>query len=544
MKLYISITILFFLSLNIAFPQSKPAYYRVNFTDKYNSQYSINLPEEFLSERAIQRRVNQNISIKENDLPVNKNYIDSLKRLGFEIHNTSKWFNSVIVRSLNTELFDVLGTISFVKSYKKVKPKLSKKINNKTNKQINDNFYSYGASARQIEMLNGNILHNQGYRGNGLIIGVLDGGFYKANTLPAFESLWNNNQILGTKNFVDTSISVFTTASHGMSVLSIMGGNVSDSLVGTAPEAKYWLLQSEDVSTEYLVEEDNWVSAAEFADSAGADVLNTSLGYTTFQDDSQSHSYADLDGNTTRITKGADIAASKGMFLVVSAGNAGNSSWLHIGAPADADSVLAIGSVSSSETYSNFSSVGPSYDGRVKPNVTAQGSSTIVQSSSGAYINGNGTSFSGPVVCGLVACLWQANPEATNMEILKAIEESASQYNNPDEYLGYGIPDFGRANLLLQNIDYADFNKENVARFYPNPIVSDFNIEFYSIDSQQVTINIYNLLGSKIFTNKYDMNLNSYNKLKLNCFNNIKNGLYFVELISLNKKYSLKVLKQ
>ncbi len=458
----------------VSFSQVAPDKYHIRFTDKDNSPYSIENPLEFLSQRAIDRRANQNIAIVENDLPVNPAYISSIAGTGVTILNVSKWMNSLTIYTTDQNALDAIDAFPFVQSTSKsstFKPLSQKEKSSKPffenetygefqeSKEENaikgtQSNYDYGSALNQIQMLNGDSLHDLGYDGAGMIIAVLDAGFLNVNSLTVFDSLWDNGQILGSKDFVDPqSPNIYGSHYHGCMVLSTMGGNLPGEMVGTAPKADYWLLRTEDGDTEYLIEELNWVSGAEFADSLGADVINSSLGYTTFDDSNQNHTYEDMDGNTAPITIGADIAASKGILVCNSAGNSGNGSWHYIGAPADGDSVFSIGSVNGSGIYTYFSSTGPTYDGRVKPNVVAKGQgTTIVNPWTGAIYTGNGTSFSSPVTAGMVTCLWQANPTKSNMEIMQVVEQSASQANSPDSLLGYGIPNYMIANRLLRSI--------------------------------------------------------------------------------------------
>ncbi|MBN1819545.1 MAG: S8 family serine peptidase, partial [Prolixibacteraceae bacterium] len=303
----------------------------------------------------------------------------------------------------------------------------------------------------------------------GLQIAVLDAGFYKANEFPVFDSLWINNRILGTKDFVNDTSDFFVQHYHGMSVLSIMGGNVPGELIGTAPEASYWLIRSEDGATEFLIEEDNWVAAAEFADSVGADIINSSLGYYLFDDSTMDHSYADMDGQTTRVSRGANIAASRGMLVVASAGNEGNDPWKYIIAPADGDDVIAVAATDRQNEAAVFTSYGPASDGDVKPNVAAIGYNTIIQRSNGSIGTGSGTSYSGPIIAGMAACLWQSNPEAKASEIKKAIEKSANLYSTPDSLLGYGIPDFMLADQILKLSGIQSLSKDLDFMAFPNP---------------------------------------------------------------------------
>ncbi len=465
---YLFYTLIILLTITQSQAQVAPDTYWIRFTDKNGSPYNIDNPEAFLTQRSIERRTAQGISIHENDLPVNQNYIDAVATAGATILNVSRWFNSVTVFTSDPAVISTIDGFSFVLSAEKISGDPISMENQKPffeNESMGDNIikeghitgkssqsFDYGSAYNQISMLNGIALHDMGYDGSGMVIAVLDAGFTNADILSAFDSLWINGQILGSKDFASPlSPNIFGSHSHGTSVLSTMGANLPGQMVGTAPHADYWLLRSENGSTEYLVEELNWVSAAEYADSVGADVINSSLGYTTFDDPAQNHSYADMDGNTTPITIGADLAASKGILVVNSAGNSGNTSWQYIGAPADGDSVFSIGAVNSSGTYASFSSQGPTYDGRIKPDVVAQGQgTTIISAYSGSVTTGNGTSFSSPVTAGMVACLWSAFPDRKNTEIMQAIRQSASQYTNPDGYLGYGIPDYLEALNILE----------------------------------------------------------------------------------------------
>jgi hypothetical protein len=465
---HLAFTIILLFSFFLSFAQLAPDKYWVKFTDKTNTPYSIENPEDFLSQKAIDRRTNQGIAIEENDLPVDPAYIQAVINEGAEILTVSKWFNSVTVYATSSSVINAIELLPFVLSVEKdnlgnapsneesVKPffenEWEEEIVNTNLKGISSgSSYDYGSAFNQIDMLNGIALHDAGYDGSGMTIAVLDAGFLNADVIDGFDSLWINGQILGFKDFVEpASPDIFGSHYHGTMVLSTMGAYLPTEMVGTAPKADYWLLRSEDGGTEYLIEEINWVSAAEFADSVGVDIINSSLGYTTFDDASQDHTYANMDGNTTPITIGADIAASKGILVVNSAGNEGNSSWHYIGAPADGNEVFTIGAVNSSGNYASFSSTGPTYDGRVKPNVVAQGQgSTVISAYSGNITTGSGTSFSSPITAGMVACLWQAHPDKTNFEIMTAIEESASLASNPNNQLGYGIPDYLEAHNQL-----------------------------------------------------------------------------------------------
>jgi len=546
----ITLIIISLLMSGILSAQIAPNKYWIQFTDKNNTPYTISQPDSFLSVRAIQRRINQGIPIVENDLPVDPTYIDSLESIGLTILNKSKWMNSVTVYADSIQMITQAMAFPFVSNYQKV---LSLSINeadivdltNNTNTSLLSSISSldYGYSANQIEMLNCHILHNEGFTGEGMVVAILDAGFWSVDTLPAFDSLWANGQILGTRDFVAGGTSVFEDHTHGMMVLSCMGGNSPGELMGTAPGASYWLLRSEDTSSEYVVEEDNWVSAAEFADSVGADVLNTSLGYTDFNDPAQNHTYADMDGNTTRITIATDIAASKGMLVVNSAGNSGSNSWFYIGAPADADSVLAVGAVDENGDYVAFSSKGPSYDGRIKPNVAAKGASCAIEGTNGAVTFGSGTSFASPIMAGAAACLWQAHPDLTNMQLFDAIEQCGSQAANPDSLLGYGIPNLAQAHLILHNIEYANFTEEAFFKVSPNPFSDFFKLEMYSIDSQNVSIQMFDIMGKIVYSESFIVNFPRYKAVAINNLSHLSQGIYIVRITTINKSYQLKVIK-
>jgi subtilisin family serine protease len=331
----------------------------------------------------------------------------------------------------------------------------------------------YGPSYAQIAIHNGHLLHEIGLRGNGIKVGVFDSGFSGVNYLGAFSKLRDEERLKFQYDIVDDDNSVLNGGNHGKSVLSIMTAFMPDSIIGSAPEADYYLFRTEDGSSEHVTEEDNWVRAAEMADSIGIQVVNSSLGYTTFELEENNHSYEDMDGNTTRISQAADIAASKGMLIVNSAGNSGDDSWYYIGAPADADSILAVGAVTDKGKYAWFSSRGPSFDGDVKPNVCGVGYQTVYADLTEGIKRGNGTSFSSPIIAGLAACLWQAFPDKSNMEIIRAIESSSHLINAPNDSLGYGIPDFFRAYESLSA--NKTFSNSGIL-IYPNPFYECLNI--------------------------------------------------------------------
>ncbi|HRS54215.1 MAG TPA: S8 family serine peptidase [Bacteroidales bacterium] len=573
--------ICFTLIINVIFSfyllaQVAPSKYWVMFTDKNNSPYSISNPSAFLSQKAIDRRLKYGIPIQMNDLPVNPWYIDSVRNTGVTVINWSKWFNFVTIETDDTLALSKINSFPFVKKIQMVAKKGETKAQKRQRTQIidttiknkekkagsqnntdnaslsfnlnktKDNYnYNYGYAENQVTMIACDYLHNLGYRGEGMTIAVLDAGFWSVDTLTIFDSLWINGQILGTRDFVKPGNNVFKESTHGMMVLSIMGGNLPNIYLGTAPKANYWLLRSEDAATEYIIEEGNWAVAAEFADSVGADVINSSLGYTTFYDATQNHTWTELDGNTALVTRAADIAASKGILVVNSAGNSANEPWKYIGTPADADSILTVGAVDENGIYAYFSSVGPTADGRIKPDVCAQGMNTVVASTIGGYevIAGNGTSFSSPVMAGAITCLWQTNLSLNNMEIIKAVKESASQYNNPDSLLGYGIPNLAAAYLILSNKKILNIDNDNDINVFPNPFVDNIYLLFSSSDTHSVKIEIVDITGKSIRKPELFQINTGFNYINIKDLNNLSEGMYIIN-ISYNKKtFSKKIFK-
>lgn len=535
--------ILFLLSQAITMGQTGPGYYFVRLVDKAGSGYSVSKPEEFLSARAIVRRQKQGIQITEQDLPVSKTYTDSLKNLGLEILLSSKWFNAVTVRCTDSMLMDTLIQLEFVSYIEKTRPlvtqkRLTRKWENPEFKLAHSN--SNSASLIQLSLLHGDQLHEWGFTGKGLHIAVLDAGFYHVNQLPAFDSLRLSQRILGVRDFITGDGDVYADHTHGMNVLSILAGNGPGNLKGSAPDASYWLLRSEDASSEYVYEEDTWTAAAEFADSAGADIISSSLGYSTFNDSDQNHTYGDLDGRTSRVAQAALFAARRGMIVVNSAGNEGNKQWRYIISPADADSILAVGAVDSLGAKALFSSYGPTSDGRIKPDVMAMGVQVLLQGPSGELLRGNGTSFSAPIISGMAACLWQAIPEATAQEIILAIRQSGDRNQAPDNEFGYGIPNIMNALSSLNEV--TNLPADSFLLVYPNPFQD--HIVLYSPEQniQNMNIKITSLTGKVLM----EQNFGSFtgpHSLRIPGLGFLKPGLYLLVVEGNNYRRSLKIVK-
>ncbi len=527
--------------------------YFIRFTDKSNSPFSISNPSAFLTQRALDRRAAQGILIDSTDLPVNQNYIDSVISKGALVWTRSKWFNGVTIEADSATLEAVL-TLPFVQQSTQVhrnhstlqdnerSNKFSMPLDAHTNDLLRSQSFDYGQSYDQIHIMNGDYLHNAGFLGEGKVIALLDAGFQDANILPAFDSLFANNQILGTWDFVDNQSSVYEDYEHGMEVLSTIGGNMPGELIGTAPKASFWLLRTEDVFTEYVIEEYNWDAGAEFADSVGADIISTSLGYNQFLDTTENHTYADMNGHTTPSARAANVAFSKGMLVIASAGNEGSHVWHYIGSPADGDSVMAVGAVDVFGNYVSFSSTGPSSDGDIKPNLAAVGLSAVLSNTDGSIGNGSGTSFACPILAGSAACLWQAHPDLTNTQIKNAIQQSASQHLSPDSLLGYGIPNFLMADGLLGGTELNFSNDDKLISIYPNPFTEQIELKFYSVSNQRINIAISDVLGKKVFEQSEETAARVYNTISLP-LSELKKGIYFVEVSSKENIFVRKIVK-
>ncbi len=531
----------------------------VFFTDKNNSPFSISSPTQYLSQRAIDRRNRYGIAIDEKDLPVNQTYVDGVRNAGVFILNKSKWLNCVTVWAPDTTVLAAIRALPYVQNLKpisKVKPNedplanLAKvhtpKTRTKSTEKSTGTPLDYGRGFNQINLSKGQTLHQNGFKGEGMVIAVLDAGFSQVNQMDMFDSLWVYNRILGTKDYVNPgNHDVFQFNTHGTYVLSTMGGNIPGVLVGTAPRASYWLIRTEEAASENIIEEYNWASGAEFADSVGADVINSSLGYTLFDDTTQSHTYADMDGKKNPSSRAATIAAGRGLLVLNSAGNSGSGSWFYLGAPADADSILTIGAVDSLGNYANFSSKGPSYDKRIKPNVAAQGSNAWVVNFGGGASKASGTSFSSPIMAGMVTCFWQANPVYNNIQIMDAVQKSASQHNNPDSLLGYGIPDFSIAGQLLTSTTFAGQTKKEIVNIFPNPFQSTFNIVYQSVKSKQIEVLVTDISGRKVLTEKFTVTPGEVSTIILTGMENQPAGQYIVSVKGAGKqRFSKTLIKQ
>jgi len=426
-------------------------YFRVYLADKGICQDTLKIKENHLSSKAMERRNRHGIPITIADQPIAISYLDSLVSQGGEIVTYSKWLSTVVIASADSLISEKICNLSMVDSVKWVwkgerdkQEEVTDPFQKDTTKLYPDKEKLksvYGYAEPQINMLNGKKLHTKGFTGEGISIAVIDAGFTNVDRISAFESL----NLAGTYNFISPGETVFQGDDHGTKVLSCLAANIPGIIKGTAPDATYWLLKSEDNRSEYPVEEDYWVAAIEFADSAGVDIISSSLGYFSFDEEGMSYSTDLLDGNTAFISRAASIAAEKGILVVCSAGNEGNNYWEKITFPSDAEYVLTIGSITEEKEKSSFSSTGFTADFRIKPDLVALGSSCSVIDWSGELRYASGTSFATPIVTGLVACLWEALPTLSNKELIQLLQQTASQAKRPDAEMGYGIPDIYKA---------------------------------------------------------------------------------------------------
>lgn len=526
--------------------------YQIRFTDKNNSPYTLSNPSAFLSDRALQRRAKQHIPLDEKDLPVTPRYVDSVAATGVKILNGSKWLNSVSIYTDDSLALLKINSFPFVKSAKPAGRKQTIEIKDSTpmissSARKEESVTVYGSAAHQIDMLNGVTLHRKGYRGEGIIIAMLDAGFFNVPLLDVFDSLVNENRILYTYDFVSGNTSVFEDDAHGSACLSTIAANQPGIMVGTAPKASFLLLRTEESGSEYPVEELNWAAAAEFADSAGADIISSSLGYTGFDDSSFNYSYADMNGYTTPVTVAATVAASKGMIVCSSAGNSAwgspMNSWYYISAPADAAGILTVGAVDENGYIASFSSRGPTADGRIKPDVVAQGERTVVAYPWSNTVGVNsGTSFSCPVIAGMAACLWQAHPEKTSKEIIYAIKQSASFYTNPNNDYGYGIPNFSLADLILSGVPADSLTAAHEPVVFPNPFSNNPVIIYFSQErSEEVRLDYYDMQGRWVNSGQQWAGY-GVNQL-LTDFSGLPSGSYFIRISSSRENKMMRVVK-
>jgi len=521
----------------------------VYLTGKPDSVTALANPISILTQKALDRKAAHNVSVDFRDVPVDETYITSIKsQTGITVVSKSKWFNALHVLGTQADINALLtvtvngdlvvSSITYADASLNARPGANQ---NKHDFEASLTDFTYGNATNQVRMIGVDDLHQHSgdYTGTGMTVAVIDAGFPSVNTMNGFQRLRDANGILGGYDFVDrnTDVYAYTGNSHGTWVLSDMAGFIQDQFVGTAPDANYYLFRTENAATETPLEESLWVEAAERADSLGVDVINSSLGYTTFDNPNYSYTPAQMDGNTAYITKGANIAFEKGILVVNSAGNSGGGSWQIVGAPADAAGVFSIGAVQANGMYASFSSTGNSTQPTQKPDVVAQGQASYVIGTNDAIITLNGTSFSSPILAGGIVCLWQALPTKSNAEIMQLVRESASQYTTPDYFLGYGIPDLSLA-LAEGLLSVDNFEAESATlKVYPNPVTEQLNIQLSS-PFKDASVRLYDVLGKQVMDSKITTNHKSINTSAL------AKGVYLMKIEAQDLSVTRKIIKK
>ncbi|MFN8209976.1 MAG: S8 family serine peptidase [Bacteroidales bacterium] len=511
-------------------------FYRVSFTDKGSINLLTINPATLLSQRALSRRSKAGVPAPDIlDIPVRKQYIDSVIARGYTLHCTSRWMNTALFKSIAELDPSALLDLPFVASARIVKKPAGKKIT-ADKFLLNVSSYFQPPYDNPVTMIKGNLLHDSGYDGTGVLVAVLDAGFYNADIISSVASLRDRNGIIATHDFVTLGTDVYSYHNHGTEVLSVLSGLTPGEISGSAPGADYCLFRTEDASSEYPVEEDFWAAGAELADSIGADIISSSLGYFNFDDSSMNYSYSAMNGHTTFVTRAAEAAASKGILVVNSAGNERITAWQRIIAPSDGENVLAVGAVDGTMKISSFSSAGPSADGRVKPDISAQGVSVPVQFMESTFARANGTSFSCPLISGMCACLIQAFPKATAPDIISALQHSADRFNDPDSLYGYGIPDVNKAALLLLSEYPPSPDREFLC--YPNPVNGKFSI-WFAEPPGSIELNVYNISGMLVLKRSYPDFTEKV--LENEDLANLGQGLYILKIKTSGRIFSAKL---
>ena len=572
-KLYLLVFGIIVLS-KLAYSQSTR--HIVQLKDKKGTVFTLANPSAYLSPKALARRTKQKLSIDSTDLPLSAVYLDSIRNVqGVRIINVSKWLNQVLIQADTPYTAAALARINsfpFVKVTNVIAPRRKPVDEEPINQKFKESIYpikepnplinranrttqtsnitlNYGNSFNQIHIHEGEYLHDQGFSGQGMTIAILDAGFFGYKTNSAMDSVRLQGRVLGEWDFVLNETSVNEDHPHGLYCFSIIAANKPGAIVGSAPHASFWLLRTEDVFTEYPVEEQNWVAGAEFADSAGADMITSSLGYVDFDDPSYNHSYAQRNGNTAIITIGADLAAKKGMIVMNSAGNYGGlaNDNKFVSCPADGDSVVAVGATDVAGNIAAFSSWGPNGAGKIKPNIVSVGQGTTLANTAGNASAGNGTSFSNPNMAGLILCLWQAFPEFNNMEIINAVQQSAHLYTSPNERFGYGIPNFKKAyDILFKERELKRISNalgNQWLKAYPVPFEGNFFVALKAPKTGKATFQLVDVNGKLIAAQTKDITQDQLYLIDFNEATMLSRGVYFVRYDDGSNKQTLSVVK-
>jgi len=532
--------VLMLVSPGIQAQEIAPGVYWIYFSDKDGIAYQIDQPEQFLSDRSINRRAMQGLAVDRLDLPVNPSYLQEIEAMGVEIKHISRWLNGIAMTNMDELSFQEVLQKPFTDTVpwepltddlffpqKSGNPRFDPPLAAAPE-------FDYGVAREQIEMVRTDGLHELGYTGKGVWIGVLDAGFRNVDSLPSFIPLLDEERILGTRNYVNETSIYRQNSSHGMSVLSIIAGEWDGYMMGTAPHSSYLLCMTENSDQETRIEEIAWIEAAEYADSLGVDVINTSLGYSNFDGVQYDYTYSDMDGLSTYISRAASLTASRGMILCASAGNEGNNDWYYITAPADATNVLTVGAVDSTNLIANFSSRGPSFDARIKPDITAMGKATGIQFRNGGLARGNGTSFSAPVMTGSVAALWQAFPELPARDLIHKVQQSGHRSARPDANYGFGTPNMLYAYHTITRIP-ASFGIGEV-EIWPNPASEHIMIRIP--ESGEHLVRIYDLNGRVACSRKMQL------PGEMTLPPALISGIYIIEIRTTGNIYRNRLLKQ
>lgn len=537
----------------LVFAQDHPRYLLL-FKDKANSVYSADRPAEFLSQRSIDRRKKQNIAITEHDFPVNPGYLTAIRQTGAKVIYPSRWFNGALVEASDAQLTQIKA-LPFYKGMELNLPVANihfKSPGIARTAASHQKFgttedIDYGRMNAQLALMDVPDLHQKGFHGENMLIAVLDNGFANAGEVAYFKQLRDEKRIVDSHDFVARDGNVYNDGFHGLNVMSTIAAYLPGSLVGVAFKASFALYVTENNAGESPYEEITWLMAAERADSLGADVINSSLGYTTFDDEFDSpdynHTYQDMDGKTTIVSRAARFATRKGIIVVNSAGNDGNNSWRYIGAPADVDSVLTVGATNYDRSYASLSSIGPNAAGLQKPDVAAVGQGTIVGDLAGGASASSGTSFSAPQMAGLAAIVWQAFPQLTAQQVIYVLKKSGHLAASPNNFLGYGVPSAIKAQEIVQN-EFAPLGTEprllSDVFLSPNPAQQEITLSVpKTLVGKKAAVEVFAASGAALQSATLRLQLRQTLPIGL-----LSTGLYLIRLKVDDQERTLRFIKR
>lgn len=508
--------------------------YIIVFKDKNNTPYTTQQPQAYLSAKAISRRSHSGVAVTTDDLPVTPGYVAQVKATGAKTFYPSRWMNTLLVEATSSQITSITA-FPFVNKTEMVAPG-KKLIGGRVKRVSLGQTTSTQATDVQLQMLGIDNMHTDGFFADGITVAVLDDGFQGVNTVAAFQGANANARIKMTQDFVTNSGNVYQFDSHGTAVFSTIAAQLQNTFTGGAYHANFLLFVTEDVGSEYRIEEYNWLFAAEKADSAGADIIQSSLGYSIFDDPSMDYKIGQLDGKTAIISRAAGMARDRAMVVVVSAGNEGQSAWHYITPPADVDGILATGAVSSIGLRASFSSFGPTADGRIKPDVVALGQNTSIILADGTLGNASGTSLAAPLVTSLVAGLLQAYPSLKPSEIVQAIKLSASQAGSPDNSLGFGLPNYSAVRNYLESAALTQ-----AVVLYPNPVESTLRLAFNKLPEGQIDLSFFDAQGKLLSSPSLSLTWLD-NPLEISV-SNLNAGLYFIRVRTNSDVITLRFMK-